>query len=73
MRELLPRVFTAPSDLRRKVFIIDEVQRITQGWDVLLKTLEEPPDHAVFVFCTTDSSRSGRRSSRASSASTSGA
>jgi DNA polymerase III subunit gamma/tau len=56
MRDLLPRVFTAPSDLRRKVFIIDEVQRITQGWDVLLKTLEEPPDHAVFVFCTTDSS-----------------
>lgn len=56
MRELLPRVFTAPSDLRRKVFIIDEVQRITAGWDVLLKTLEEPPDHAVFVFCTTDAS-----------------
>ena len=47
MRELLPRVFTAPSDLRRKVFIIDEVQRISQGWDVLLKTLEEPPDHVV--------------------------
>jgi DNA polymerase-3 subunit gamma/tau len=56
MRELLPRVFTTPSDLRRKVFIIDEVQRITQGWDVLLKTLEEPPDHVVFIFCTTDSS-----------------
>ena len=56
MRDLLPRVFTAPSDMRRKVFIIDEVQRITQGWDVLLKTLEEPPDHAVFIFCTTDSS-----------------
>ncbi|MGA3058659.1 MAG: DNA polymerase III subunit gamma/tau [Candidatus Limnocylindrales bacterium] len=56
MRELLPRVFTAPSDLRRKVFIVDEVQRITQGWDVLLKTLEEPPDHVVFIFCTTDSS-----------------
>jgi DNA polymerase-3 subunit gamma/tau len=57
MRDLLPRVFTAPSDLRRKVFIVDEVQRITQGWDVLLKTLEEPPDHAVFIFCTTDSSQ----------------
>jgi DNA polymerase III subunit gamma/tau len=56
MRDLLPRVFTAPSDLRCKVFIIDEVQRITQGWDVLLKTLEEPPDHVVFIFCTTDSS-----------------
>ena len=57
MRELLPRIFTAPSDLRRKVFIIDEVQRIKEGWDVLLKTLEEPPDHVVFVFCTTDSQR----------------
>lgn len=57
MRDLLPRVFTAPSDLRRKVFIVDEVQRITQGWDVLLKTLEEPPDHVVFIFCTTDSSQ----------------
>ncbi len=57
MRELLPRVYTAPADLRSKVFIVDEVQRITQGWDVLLKTLEEPPDHVLFVFCTTDPSQ----------------
>jgi DNA polymerase-3 subunit gamma/tau len=56
MRELLPRVYTAPSDLRRKVFIIDEVQRIKEGWDVLLKTLEEPPDDVLFIFCTTDPS-----------------
>ncbi|HEX7471605.1 MAG TPA: DNA polymerase III subunit gamma/tau, partial [Candidatus Limnocylindrales bacterium] len=54
MRELLPRIATAPSDLRRKVFIVDEVQRIKEGWDVLLKTLEEPPDHVAFIFCTTD-------------------
>ncbi len=54
MREFLPRVWTTPSSLRRKVFIVDEVQRIKEGWDVLLKTLEEPPDHVVFVFCTTD-------------------
>lgn len=54
IRELVERTWTAPSDLRRKVFVIDEVQRITDGWDVLLKTLEEPPDHVVFVFCTTD-------------------
>jgi hypothetical protein len=46
----------APSDLRRKVFIIDEVQRIKEGWDVLLKTLEEPPDDVLFIFCTTDPS-----------------
>src|SRR5688572_31128066 len=57
MRELLPRVYTAASDLRRKVFIIDEVQRIKEGWDVLLKTLEEPPAGVVFVFCTTDPSQ----------------
>jgi len=57
MRDLLPRVYTAPSDLRRKVFIVDEVQRIKEGWDVLLKTLEEPPDHVAFIFCTTDSSQ----------------
>jgi DNA polymerase III subunit gamma/tau len=57
MRELLERTWTAPSDLRRKVYIIDEVQRITQGWDVLLRTLEEPPDHVAFVFCTTDASQ----------------
>ncbi len=54
MRELVPRVYTAASDLRRKVFIIDEVQRIKEGWDVLLKTLEEPPDGVLFIFCTTN-------------------
>jgi DNA polymerase-3 subunit gamma/tau len=57
MRDLLPRVYTAPSDLKRKVFIIDEVQRIKEGWDVLLKTLEEPPEDVYFIFCTTDPSQ----------------
>jgi DNA polymerase-3 subunit gamma/tau len=56
IRELLPRIYTAPADLPTKVFIVDEVQRITQGWDVLLKTLEEPPPHVLFIFCTTDPS-----------------
>ena len=72
IRELLPRIYTAPADLPTKVFIVDEVQRITQGWDVLLKTLEEPPPHVLFVFCTTDPAESGRRSCRVSSGSTSG-
>jgi DNA polymerase-3 subunit gamma/tau len=57
MRELLPRVYTSASDLKRKVFIIDEVQRIKEGWDVLLKTLEEPPEGVLFIFCTTDPSQ----------------
>lgn len=57
MRDLLARTMTAPSDLRRKVYIVDEVQRIREGWDVLLRTLEEPPDHVAFIFCTTDASQ----------------
>jgi DNA polymerase-3 subunit gamma/tau len=57
MRELVPRVYTAAADLAQKVFIIDEVQRIKEGWDVLLKTLEEPPDGVLFIFCTTDPSQ----------------
>ena len=57
MRELVPRVYTGAADLKRKVFIIDEVQRIKEGWDVLLKTLEEPPDGVLFIFCTTDPSQ----------------
>jgi len=57
IREFLPRVATVPASLRRKVFIVDEVQRIKEGWDLLLKTLEEPPDHVAFIFCTTDASQ----------------
>jgi DNA polymerase-3 subunit gamma/tau len=57
MRELVPRVYTGAADLTRKVFIIDEVQRIKEGWDVLLKTLEEPPAGVLFIFCTTDPSQ----------------
>jgi DNA polymerase-3 subunit gamma/tau len=57
MRELVPRVYTGAADLSRKVFIIDEVQRIKEGWDVLLKTLEEPPEGVLFIFCTTDPSQ----------------
>ena len=57
MRELVPRVYTGAADLRHKVFIIDEVQRIKEGWDVLLKTLEEPPAGVLFIFCTTDPSQ----------------
>ena len=69
----LPRVYTAPSDLQRKVFIIDEVQRIKEGWDVLLKTLEEPPRRRpLHLLHDRPERRSARPSSRASSASPSG-
>ncbi|MBC6412369.1 MAG: DNA polymerase III subunit gamma/tau [Hyphomonadaceae bacterium] len=56
MRELLDGVRYAPSEARFKVYIIDEVHMLSTGaFNALLKTLEEPPDHAKFIFATTES------------------
>jgi len=55
MRELLDGVRYAPADARFKVYIIDEVHMLSAGaFNALLKTLEEPPDHAKFIFATTE-------------------
>ena len=55
MRELLDGVRYAPVDARYKVYIIDEVHMLsTQAFNALLKTLEEPPPHAKFIFATTE-------------------
>jgi DNA polymerase-3 subunit gamma/tau len=55
MRELLDGVRYAPADARYKVYIIDEVHMLSAGaFNALLKTLEEPPDHAKFIFATTE-------------------
>ena len=55
MRELLDGVRYAPSTARYKVYIIDEVHMLSAGaFNALLKTLEEPPDHAKFIFATTE-------------------
>lgn len=55
IRELRESVKFAPSYSRFKVYIIDEVHRISQqAFDALLKTLEEPPSHVKFVFATTE-------------------
>src|ERR1700704_5175566 len=54
MRELLDGVRYAPVSARYKVYIIDEVHMLsTQSFNALLKTLEEPPPHAKFIFATT--------------------
>ena len=55
MRELLDGVRYAPATARYKVYIIDEVHMLSAGaFNALLKTLEEPPDHAKFIFATTE-------------------
>jgi len=55
IRELRDRVRFAPTQLTKKVYIIDEVHMLTkEAFNALLKTLEEPPAHAVFVLATTE-------------------
>jgi DNA polymerase III subunit gamma/tau len=54
-RELRDRAFYAPAESRYRVFIVDEAHMVTtQGFNALLKIVEEPPDHLVFVFATTE-------------------
>ncbi len=55
IRELIDQVQIPPQIGRYKVFIIDEVHMLsTQAFNAFLKTLEEPPKHAIFVMCTTE-------------------
>ena len=55
IRELRERVNYAPNQARYKVYIIDEVHMLTEpASNALLKTLEEPPPHAIFVLATTE-------------------
>lgn len=55
IRDLKDKIMLAPSVAARKVYIIDEVHMLSTGaFNALLKTLEEPPEHAVFILATTD-------------------
>lgn len=55
MRTLRERVKFASSTLKKKVYIIDEVHMLSTGaFNALLKTLEEPPSHVVFILATTE-------------------
>ncbi|WDI42161.1 DNA polymerase III subunit gamma/tau [Bremerella sp. P1] len=58
IRQLRANINVRPSRARFKIYIIDEVHMFTkEAFNALLKTLEEPPDHAKFIFCTTDPER----------------
>jgi len=55
VRELRENVKYPPSNANYRVFIIDEVHMLTNpAFNALLKTLEEPPDHVIFIFATTE-------------------
>lgn len=55
MRDIIEKVRFAPASARFKVYIIDEVHMLsTSAFNALLKTLEEPPEHAVFILATTE-------------------
>ncbi|MDP3726994.1 MAG: DNA polymerase III subunit gamma/tau [bacterium] len=55
IRDLREKIRLSPVLARKKVYIIDEVHMLTtEAFNALLKTLEEPPSHAVFILCTTE-------------------
>jgi DNA polymerase-3 subunit gamma/tau len=54
IREIRERVVLQPVEGRYKVYILDEAHQLTDAaWNALLKLIEEPPPHLLFVFCTT--------------------
>src|SRR5437773_843938 len=58
IRQLRSNVNVRPSRARYKIYIIDEVHMLTtQAFNALLKTLEEPPEHVKFIFCTTEADK----------------
>lgn len=55
VRDLRDNALLAPAVARKKIYIIDEAHMVsTQGWNAFLKTVEEPPEHVIFVFATTE-------------------
>lgn len=55
VRELRDRVMIAPTSANKKIYIVDEVHMLSKpAFNALLKTLEEPPEHVVFILATTD-------------------
>jgi DNA polymerase III subunit gamma/tau len=55
VREIRDRVVLQPVEGRYKVYILDEAHQLTDAaWNALLKVVEEPPPHLLFVFCTTE-------------------
>ena len=55
IREIRDRVVLQPVEGRSKIYILDEAHQLTDAaWNALLKLIEEPPPHLLFIFCTTE-------------------
>ncbi len=55
IREIRERVVLQPVEGQKKVYILDEAHQLTDAaWNALLKVVEEPPPHLLFIFCTTE-------------------
>ncbi len=58
IRDLKEKIRLSPISSLKKVYIIDEVHMLTtEAFNALLKTLEEPPEHAMFILCTTEAQK----------------
>src|SRR5204863_3721943 len=58
IREIRERVVLQPAEGRYKVYVLDEAHQLTDAaWNALLKLIEEPPPHLLFIFCTTELSK----------------
>lgn len=58
IRDLRERIKFSPSSLHKKIYIIDEVHMLTtEAFNALLKTLEEPPEHVMFILATTETGK----------------
>lgn len=58
IRSLREKIKLSPTSAKKKIYIIDEVHMLTtEAFNALLKTLEEPPSHAIFILATTDAGK----------------
>lgn len=55
IRQMKEKIVLSPTMMRKRIWIVDECHRLTRdSWEALLKIIEEPPPHLIFIFCSTE-------------------
>jgi DNA polymerase-3 subunit gamma/tau len=55
IRDMKEKIVLSPAMMRKRIWILDECHRLTRdSWEALLKVIEEPPSHLIFIFCSTE-------------------